>query len=86
MITGRLASMTRDEAAAALKRLGASVGSAVTKKTRALIAGEGGGGKRAKAEKLGTPIWDEEQFHALLREHETEPAAGTKIDPDPAGG
>ena len=85
VITGRLASMTRDEAAAALKRLGASVGSAVTKKTRALIAGEGGGGKRAKAEKLGTPIWDEEQFLALLREHETEPAAGTEIDPDPAG-
>ncbi len=86
VITGRLASMTRDEATAALKRLGASVGSGVTKKTRALIAGEGGGGKRAKAEKLGTAIWDEEQFQALLREHNTEPTAAAEIDPDPGGG
>ncbi len=86
VITGRLSSMTRDEAGAALKRLGASVGSGVTKKTQALIAGEGGGGKRAKAEQLGTPVWDEDQLLALLREHEAEPAAGAEIDPHPASG
>ena len=61
----------------------------MTKKTQALIAGEGGGGKRAKAEKLGTPVWDEAQLLALLREHEpgSIPDAGVDParDPDPAG-
>ncbi|PZC45327.1 MAG: DNA ligase (NAD+) [Chloroflexi bacterium] len=69
VITGRLESWTRDAAAAALKGLGASVSGAVTKKTAALIAGEGGGGKREKAEKLGTPVWDEAQLVALLELH-----------------
>jgi DNA ligase (NAD+) len=62
------------------------VSSGVTKKTRALIAGEGGGGKRAKAEKLGTPVWDEQQFLALLRDPETAPTTSAEVDPDSAGG
>ena len=82
--------MTRDGAGAALKRLGASVGSGVTKKTQALIAGEGGGGKRAKAEQLGTPVWDEAQLLELLRSHESGgvPAADVEpdLDLDPLGG
>ena len=69
VITGRLESMTRDAAGAALKQLGASVGNAVTKKTAALIAGEGGRSKRTKAEALETPIWDEAQLLTLLAEH-----------------
>ena len=32
----------------------------------ALVAGEGGGSKRARAETLGTPILHEEQFVAYL--------------------
>ena len=74
VLTGRLESMTRDAAAALLKRLGASVGNAVTKKTEALIAGEGGGSKRTKAEALGTAVRDETWLLSLLREHGLDPA------------
>lgn len=77
VITGRLESLTRNAAEAALKQLGASVGSGVTKKTEALIAGEGGGGKREKAEKLGTVVWDEAQLLAILSEHGLDPGVPT---------
>jgi DNA ligase (NAD+) len=42
----------------------------VSKKTTALIAGEEAGSKLAKAEKAGTPIWNEKQLRALLAKHE----------------
>ena len=70
VVTGRLESMSRNEVESALKRLGAKVGSGVTKKTTALIAGEEAGSKLAKAEKSGTPIWDEKQLLALLARYE----------------
>ena len=41
---------------------GGKVSSGVSAGTRALVLGEGGGGKRTKAEKLGVPVWTEEQF------------------------
>ena len=75
VITGRLESMTRDAAEARLKELGASVGNAVSKKTATLFAGEGGGGKRAKAETLGIPVGDEAALLALLGAHEVDRAA-----------
>ena len=75
VVTGRLERLTRNQAEGALKRLGASVGSAVGKKTAALIAGEAAGSKMAKAEKLGTPVWDEATFLSLLAEHGLDPAA-----------
>ena len=73
VITGRLETLTRNAAEAALKQLGASVGIGVSKKTEALIAGEAGGSKRDKADRLGTPIWDEAQLLAVLREHGLDP-------------
>ena len=69
VVTGRLESMSRNEVESALKRLGAKVGSGVSKKTTALIAGAEAGSKLAKAEKAGTPVWDEKQLLALLAEH-----------------
>ena len=41
---------------------GGKVSSGVSAGTRALVLGEGGGSKRTKAEKLGVPVWTEEQF------------------------
>jgi DNA ligase (NAD+) len=41
---------------------GGKVSSGVSASTRALVLGEGGGSKRTKAEKLGVPVWTEEQF------------------------
>ena len=62
VLTGRFAAMTRPEAEAQLKSLGAAVGSSVSKNTTALFAGESAGSKRTKAESLGLPIWDEERL------------------------
>ena len=66
VLTGTLATMTRDEAKAKLQRLGASVGSSVTKKTTLVVAGEKAGTKRKKAEALGIRVLDEEGFLGLV--------------------
>lgn len=68
VVTGSLERWSRDRIEALIKQLGGKVGSSVTKKTTMLVAGDGGGSKRDKAEATGTPILDEEQFLALLRE------------------
>jgi DNA ligase (NAD+) len=66
VLTGTLESMPRDEAGEKLKALGAKITNSVSKNTTALIAGEGGGSKLQKAEKLGIPILNETDFLALL--------------------
>jgi DNA ligase (NAD+) len=49
-----------------LEALGAKVSGAVSGKTAALIAGDGGGGKREKAESLGVPVLGEPALERLL--------------------
>jgi DNA ligase (NAD+) len=66
VITGTLASMSREEATAALERLGAKVTSAVSKKTTAVIVGEEAGSKADKARTLGVPMLDEPAFRELI--------------------
>ena len=68
VLTGRFGAMTRPQAEAQLKALGAAVGSSVSKNTTALFAGEAAGSKRTKAEALGLPIWDEDRLIAALQE------------------
>ena len=68
VVTGALASWSRNEVETLVKELGGRVGSAVTKNTTLLVAGAGGGSKRARALELGTPIRDEAGFRALLGE------------------
>jgi len=70
VLTGSLSRLTRGQAEQRLKQLGASVGSAVTKKTVGLIAGEDPGSKLDRARQLGTPVFGEEEFLHLLAEHE----------------
>ena len=62
VLTGRFGAMTRPQAEAQLKSLGAAVGSSVSKNTTALFAGEAAGSKRTRAESLGLPIWDEDRL------------------------
>jgi DNA ligase (NAD+) len=69
--TGGLESMSRDEGQERVKRLGAQTASSVTKKVSDVVAGAKAGSKLAKAEKLGLRIIDEEQFLAMLAEHES---------------
>jgi DNA ligase (NAD+) len=66
VVTGTLASMTRGEAEARLKALGASIGSSVTKKTTCLVTGEGPGSKLQKAREYGTRLMDEQELLELL--------------------
>jgi DNA ligase (NAD+) len=70
VLTGTLASLSRDEAKDRLEALGAKVSGSVSKKTSAVIAGEATGSKLGKAQELGVPVWDEAQLLALLGEHE----------------
>lgn len=67
VLTGTLASMSRDEAKAKIKALGGEVSESVSKKTTAVIAGEEPGSKLAKAEKLGVKIMHEEEFLKVLQ-------------------
>lgn len=69
VLTGGLASMSRDEAGAKLEALGAKVSGSVSKKTGIVVAGEAAGSKLAKAQELGLDIWDEDKLLAFLAEH-----------------
>ncbi len=66
VITGTLATMTRDGAEAALKGLGAKVAGSVSKKTTAVIVGADAGSKAEKARELGVPLLDEAAFLDLI--------------------
>jgi DNA ligase (NAD+) len=67
VLTGTLPSLTREEAAAAIKAAGGKVVNSVSKKTDYVVAGETPGSKLANAEELGTEILDEAGLLALLR-------------------
>jgi DNA ligase (NAD+) len=67
VITGTLSSMTREQATAALERLGAKVAGSVSKKTTGVVVGEEAGSKAEKARELGVPMLDEAAFLELLR-------------------
>ena len=69
VLTGTLASLSRDEAKDRLEALGAKVSGSVSKKTSVVVAGVEAGSKLDKAQELGVPVWDEAQLLALLDEH-----------------
>jgi DNA ligase (NAD+) len=66
VLTGGLTRMTRDEAKAAVQRLGGRVTSSVSKKTDYVVVGADPGSKVEEARRLGIPTLDEEAFQALL--------------------
>ena len=68
VVTGALERWSRNEVEALIKQLGGRVTGALSKKTSYLLAGEGGGSKRTKAEEIETEILSEEDFLARLRE------------------
>ena len=68
VLTGTLthSGMTRDEAGARLKAMGAKVSGSVSKKTSFVVAGENAGSKYDKAVVLDVPVLDEAQLLNLL--------------------
>jgi DNA ligase (NAD+) len=66
VITGTLPSMTRDEAAEAVRAAGGKVSASVSKKTSYVVVGENAGSKYDKAVELGVRILDEDALRQLL--------------------
>jgi DNA ligase (NAD+) len=65
VLTGTLASMSRDEAAALIERSGGKVSGSVSKSTDYLVAGTDAGSKLSKARQLGVTIIDEAGLREL---------------------
>jgi DNA ligase (NAD+) len=72
VITGTLGSMSREDAAAAIERLGGKVTSSVSRKTSRLVVGAEAGTKLEKARSLGVPELDEAAFRALIMQEGSE--------------
>ena len=70
VLTGELSSCSRKEAGEKLEALGAKVSGSVSKKTGCVVAGEAAGSKLRKAQELGVPVLDEEQFLVLVGERD----------------
>jgi DNA ligase (NAD+) len=70
VLTGTLTSMTREDASAAIERLGGKVAGLVSRKTTGVIAGADAGSKAEKARDLGIPLLDEAAFLELIRARE----------------
>jgi DNA ligase (NAD+) len=66
VLTGTLATMSRDEAKKKLKALGAKVSESVSKKTDYVVVGEEPGSKADKAKELGVTTLDEKDFLKLI--------------------
>lgn len=66
--TGTLDGFTRDGAKEAIIAAGGKAASSVSKKTDYVAAGPGAGSKLAKAEELGIPVLDAQQFAVLVTE------------------
>ncbi|MFI1963682.1 NAD-dependent DNA ligase LigA [Streptomyces pathocidini] len=68
VVTGTLASYTRDGAKEALQNLGAKVTGSVSKKTAFVVVGDNPGSKHDKALQLKVPVLNEEGFGVLLEQ------------------
>ncbi len=66
VLTGTLATMTREDAQAAIEGLGGKVSGSVSRKTSYLVVGADAGSKLDKARDLGVEILSEDTFRAII--------------------
>ncbi len=67
VLTGTLPTYTRTEAGALVEKFGGKVSGSVSKKTSYVLAGEEAGSKLTKAQSLGVPVINEEQFLDMIK-------------------
>lgn len=66
VLTGTLPTFKRSEAAKIIESFGGKTSSSVSKKTSYVLSGEASGSKLDKANQLGIPVIDEEQFKEMI--------------------
>lgn len=66
VLTGTLPTFSRKEASELIERHGGSTASSVSGNTDYVLAGESAGSKKQKAEELGIPVIDEEEFKKMI--------------------
>ncbi len=67
VLTGALATYTRDVAKQMIEGYGGTVASGISKNVQYVLAGAEAGSKLAKAKKLGIPVISEEEFMTMIR-------------------
>lgn len=68
VLTGKLESLTREEASSIIERLGGNASSSVSKKTSFVVCGSDAGSKKQKAEELKIKIISEQEFLDLVKD------------------
>ncbi|MAH72921.1 MAG: DNA ligase (NAD(+)) LigA [Cellvibrionales bacterium TMED49] len=71
VLTGRMESISREEAKNILQTFGARVSDSVSSKTSRLVAGDAAGSKLEKANSLDVPVFDEKQFLQFIADIQT---------------
>ena len=67
VLTGALEKFTREEAEEMVEKRGGKASSSVSKQTSYVVAGPGAGSKLRKAQELGIPVLNEDEFLNLLQ-------------------
>ena len=67
VLTGTLPTYTRSEASKIIESFGGKTTSSVSKKTNYVLSGESSGSKLDKANSLGIPVIDENEFNKMIK-------------------